>query len=150
MPITRVICFCCLLKCFRSILVKQWDPDQTAPRSSLILDHTVCLFTKVITFIKMWLKIAVDDFKQMSYSDADILTGTLRTKSYFVSEISIKVEQVESWIVFNGVARTLKKLRTSNGDYWINQWFSSIASLFKMGTSLKGKNLLPGGANSFL
>ena len=28
--------------------------------------------------------------------------------------------------------------------------FSSIASLFKMGTSLKGKNLLPEGANSFL
>ena len=40
-----------------------------------------------------------------------------------------------------GVARTLKKLRTSKLDYWIKQLFSSIASLFKMGTSLKGKNL---------
>ena len=52
---------------------------------------------------------------------------------------------------FNGVARTLKKLCTSNGDYWIKQWYSSITSLFKMGTSLKEKNLLPLlGANSFL
>ena len=40
--------------------------------------------------------------------------------------------------------------RTSKGDYWIKQCFSSIAFLFKMGTSLKGKNLLPEGANSFL
>ena len=48
----------------------------------------------------------------------------------------------------NGVARTLKKLRTPKGDYWIKQRFSSIGSLFKMGTSLKGKNLLPEGANS--
>ena len=43
----------------------------------------------------------------------------------------------------NDVVRTLKKLGTSKGDYWIKQGFSSIASLFKMGTSLKGKNLLP-------
>ena len=50
----------------------------------------------------------------------------------------------------NGVARMQKKLRTSEGDYWIKQWFFSIVSLFKMGTSLKGKNLLPEGANSFL
>ena len=50
----------------------------------------------------------------------------------------------------NGVARTLKKLRTSKGDYWIKQWFSSSAVLFKMGTSLKEKNLLPKGANYFL
>ena len=41
-------------------------------------------------------------------------------------------------------------LRTSKGDYWIKQQFSSNASLFEMGTSLKGKNLLPEGANSFL
>ena len=41
----------------------------------------------------------------------------------------------------NGVARTLKKLRTSKGDCWIK--------LFKMGTSLKGKNSLPEGANFF-
>ena len=52
--------------------------------------------------------------------------------------------------LYNGVARTLTKLRTSMRDYWNKQWFSSIASLFKMGTSLKGKNLPPEGANSFL
>ena len=50
----------------------------------------------------------------------------------------------------SGVARTPKKLRTSNGDYWIKRWFSSIAPLFEMGTSIRGKNLLPEGANSFL
>ena len=50
---------------------------------------------------------------------------------------------------FNGVARTLKKLRTSKRDYWVKQRFSSIAPLFKIGTSLKGKNLLPEAANSF-
>ena len=49
-----------------------------------------------------------------------------------------------------GIARMLKKLRTSMGDHWIKQWFSSITSLFKLRTSLKGKNLLPEGANSFL
>ena len=38
----------------------------------------------------------------------------------------------------NGGARTLKKLRTLKGDYWIKQWFSSIASHLKMGTTLKG------------
>ena len=51
---------------------------------------------------------------------------------------------------FNGVARTLKKVHISKGDYWIKQLFSSIMFLFKMGTSLKGKNLPPEGANSFL
>ena len=40
-------------------------------------------------------------------------------------------------------SRNAEKLRTSKGDYLINQWFSSIAFLFKMGTSLKGNNLLP-------
>ena len=52
----------------------------------------------------------------------------------------------------------LKRLRTSKGGNWIKsrggnwikQLFSSIASLFKLGTSLKGKNLLPEGVNSFL
>ena len=43
-----------------------------------------------------------------------------------------------------------KKVRTSKGDYLIKQRFSSIASLFEMGTSLKGKNLLPEAVNSFL
>ena len=46
----------------------------------------------------------------------------------------------------NDVARTVKKIRTSKGDYWIKQWFASIASFLKMGTSLKGKNLFPEGA----
>ena len=51
---------------------------------------------------------------------------------------------------FNGIARTPEKLSTSKGDYWIKQWFSSIAPFFEIGTSIKGKNLLQEGANSFL
>ena len=50
----------------------------------------------------------------------------------------------------NGIARRLKRFRTSKGDYCIKQRFSTITSLFKMGTAPKGKNLLPLGANSFL
>ena len=42
--------------------------------------------------------------------------------------------------MFNDVARELKKLGTSKGDYWIKQGFSSIVSFFKMGTSLKERN----------
>ena len=41
----------------------------------------------------------------------------------------------------------LANVRTSKGDYCMKQWFSTITSLFKMGTSLK---VLPEGANSFL
>ena len=33
----------------------------------------------------------------------------------------------------NGVARTIKIVRTSEGDYWIKHWFSSISSLFQNG-----------------
>ena len=54
------------------------------------------------------------------------------------------------WHVLKSVARTLKKLRISKGDYLVKQRFPSIAPLFKMGTSLKEKNLLPEGANYFL
>ena len=63
---------------------------------------------------------------------------------------TFNIENVNPKATYKGVARTLKKVRTSKGDYWIKQWFSSIAPLFKMGTSLNGKNLLPEGANSFL
>ena len=54
------------------------------------------------------------------------------------------------YISKSGVARTFKKLGTSKGDHSIKQCFSTITSLFEIGTSLKGKNLLPEGANSFL
>ena len=41
---TNVICFCCLLKCFRSLLVKQCRPSSDCScRSSLIWVNTVCL-----------------------------------------------------------------------------------------------------------
>ena len=53
-------------------------------------------------------------------------------------------------VLVNGVARPFNNLRTAKGDYSYKQCFPSFMSLFEMGTSLKGKNLLPEGANSFL
>ena len=50
--------------------------------------------------------------------------------------------------------QSAEKLHTSKTldywSYWIKQCFCLIASLFFLGTSLKGKNLLLEGANSFL
>ena len=66
------------------------------------------------------------------------------------SEATQKSGQEVCIVYTNGVARTLIKLCTSKGDYWIKQQFFSIVSLFGMGTSLKGKNLLPEGVNSCL
>ena len=43
-----------------------------------------------------------------------------------------------------------EKVRHIKGDYWIKQRFSLFASFFKVGTSLKGKTLLPEGVVSFL
>ena len=47
-------------------------------------------------------------------------------------------------------SQNAEKVMHIKGRPLIKQWFSSIASLIKMGTSLKGKNLLPERANSFL
>ena len=69
----------------------------------------------------------------------------LKSKSQIVIFLCCRIVTM-----FNGVARMLKKLHTSTGDYWIKQRFFSIASLFKMRTSLIEKNLLPEGANFFL
>ena len=55
---------------------------------------------------------------------------------------------VRRWFQWHN--QNAEKLDTSRGGYWNKQWLSSIASLFKLGTSLKGKNLLPKGAKSFL
>ena len=43
-----------------------------------------------------------------------------------------------------------EKICTSKGDYWINSDSLQLRPFLKMGTSLKGKKLLPQGANSFL
>ena len=52
--------------------------------------------------------------------------------------------------MYSGVDTTLKRLRSSKGDYWNKQQLSSVASPFlKKGTSLKENNLLPKGASSF-
>ena len=66
------------------------------------------------------------------------LTGPMEPGEKFAAENNMLKSRT-----INGVARMLKKLRTSKRDCLIKQWISSIASLFKMGTFLKGKNLLP-------
>ena len=80
--------------------------------------------------------------------EGEIGISRKRRKRYTkVGDVAV---HVSLWASSNGVARTLKKLRTQKGHYSIKQRFSSFASLFKMGTSLIGKNLLPEGANTFL
>ena len=90
-----------------------------------------------------------------------------KRKSYFSTKTFVKTDELNILINFgrwhhegyfceiilnldqsNGVARTLKKLCTSKGDYWIKQCFSSTAPLFKVGTSLKGK-FAPRGSKFF-
>ena len=56
-------------------------------------------------------------------------------------------ELISNLIQCNGVARSLKKLRTSLLDQTMILF---NCAPFQNGTSLKGKNLLPEGANSFL
>ena len=50
--------------------------------------------------------------------------------------------QYQKMFLYNCVARTLKKLHTSKGEYYINMIFYNYVS-FQIGTSLTGKNLLP-------
>ena len=58
----------------------------------------------------------------------------LRVKSFFCI---LFLKSTFTFLQFcNGVARTLKKIRTPKGDYWNKQRLFSIASLFEMGTSL--------------
>ena len=60
-----------------------------------------------------------------------ILNMATRGAIIFYETLNVFFSEIKN----NSVARTPKKLRTPKGDYWIKQWFSSIASLFKMRTS---------------
>ena len=73
----------------------------------------------------------------LSDSSTNKIVQLFNASTSGMKDMDIEVE------LCNGVARTLKKLRTSKGDHWIKQLFSSTASLFKIGTSRKGKNSLP-------
>ena len=66
-----------------------------------------------------------------SWLDSDTITQK------YITYLNKNVFKIKS------VARALKYLRKSKGDLSNEQWFSSIAPLFKMGTSITGKNLLP-------
>ena len=44
------------------------DPDQTAPRSSLIWVHSVCFYTKLVSNVRQLF--AADDFSRRHFSDA--------------------------------------------------------------------------------
>ena len=54
-----------------------------------------------------------------------------------------------SWEIPKSVARTLKKLRTSKGDYLVKQWLSSVVPLFKMGNFSSRKEFAPRGSKFF-
>ena len=92
-----------------------------------------------------------------SWSGSKLFAKVISRKKSLLArkEIKIKSRKDKCQVLFfpklkedNGIARTLKKLRTSKGDYCLKQWYFTF--LFKLGTSLKGKNWLPEGANSFL
>ena len=44
------------------------DPDQTAPRSSLIWVHSFCFYTKLVSNVRQLF--AADDFSRRHFSDA--------------------------------------------------------------------------------
>ena len=58
-----------------------------------------------------------------------------------VSSVSLKLVLLRSycWALRNGVARTLKQLHISKGNYCIKHWFSTTMSLFK----LRGSEFFP-------
>ena len=63
-------------------------------------------------------------------------TNICETTKGTTSKESVTVN-IEKFNTFQSIARILKKIRTSKGDYLIKQWFSSIASLFKTGNIIK-------------
>ena len=56
--------------------------------------------------------------------------------------ILIKGQGQHKKIIIACLSQNAERLRTSTGDYWIKQLFSSSAPLFKMGTSLYEQLLL--------
>ena len=61
----------------------------------------------------------------------------LKEYSYVLLFLTNASRNCSGPICINGVARVLKKLRTSKGDYWIKHWVSSVASLSILGTLFK-------------
>ena len=55
---------------------------------------------------------------------------------------------LHSFYIYQWHSQNSEKVTHIKGDYWNKKRFSSVAPLFKIGTSLKGKNLLPDGAGS--
>ena len=73
--------------------------------------------------------------------------------SLYCSNVASNVMASIGWLrCSNDIAKMLKKLRTSKGDNWIKQRFSSIASLFKLRTNLElllKDKIVPERANCF-
>ena len=55
---------------------------------------------------------------------------------------------LHSFYIYQWHSQNSEKVTHIKGDYWNKKRFSSVAPLFKIGTSLKGKKLLPEGAGS--
>ena len=59
------------------------------------------------------------------------IAGNLHLSSYKDTKyepLELITEAQEEVSIGNSVARTLKRVRTSKGDYWFKQWFSSNRS----------------------
>ena len=61
-----------------------------------------------------------------------------------------KYQNLMNWLHVQQRSQKTGKVTLIKGRLLDQALFSSFASLFEMGTSLKGKNLLPEGVNSFL
>ena len=95
--------------------------------------------------------IETEQFFAMNTANA---VSTMKEQAY-ARHRDTNVGDLNSWIsvinkCFNLLLPVFEKLRTSKGVYWFKQRFSLIVPLFKIGTFLKEKNMLPKGANSFL
>ena len=112
------------------------DPNRTF--------YPLCVWS--IWIVCHWLKM-VADFKGGHFLNLDLKVVCLYLVMHF-THVNFNVHAyVRQWVclclvIINGVARMLKKLRTSKENYWIKQWFSLFVFLCKIGTSLNGKNLL--------
>ena len=57
--------------------------------------------------------------KSVNFESFDVISPTIMPHLIIILELSLEKSLI--WVQTNGVARTLRKLRTSKGDYYIKQ-----------------------------
>ena len=123
-----------------------WGSISKAPISATFV-HVQCMLECTIFFVSILRCVYVEESlfpaalleQRKSYAHQKGTTGS--------RSVSLQLCPFSKWklLLKERICYANKKR-----DYWIKQCFSSFVSLSEMGTSIKGKNLLPEGANSFL